>query len=293
MNTFENDRSHISTKYLLRLTARRGLMVEHLFRVTHRGTGAYHVLAVLPENDYICDCCMGLNIGLPCRHYFQVLSAAKTLRFDLGKVVRARWFQDPNTPGSELTPVTRLELGAPSSSSPNSPPGATATATTASEAAVVRLVGPAQVNQQTQRGDIEPDPSPQVSSTASTQTLPARTIFHETQMAIKPLLTHVQTQRDLDELLSDLEDLRTQRQEDLLHAQIRDPPTVNPKGRPRTMRLTAINEGRPRGGGANIAIRRHGQGAQVAVTAINPQRKCTICRDAGHNRSSCPFRPQQ
>jgi hypothetical protein len=89
INRFENDKIYISTKWLLRLVAGRGLQVEHLLRVTHKGTGAMHMVAILQNNQYVCDCCMGLNLGVPCRHYFQVLSIMKSLQFNLG-VVRPR-----------------------------------------------------------------------------------------------------------------------------------------------------------------------------------------------------------
>ena len=89
VNDFQNDNAHISTVFLLRLIRGRGLVIQHLIRVTHKGTGTLHVLALLPNENYVCDCCMGMNLGLPCRHYFAVLSTMKTLKFHLG-VVRQR-----------------------------------------------------------------------------------------------------------------------------------------------------------------------------------------------------------
>ena len=89
MNNFQNDNSHISTVFLLRLIHGQGLTIKHLIEVTHIGTNALHIVALLPDDSYICDCCMGMNLGLPCRHYFQVLSAIKILKFNLG-VIRAR-----------------------------------------------------------------------------------------------------------------------------------------------------------------------------------------------------------
>jgi predicted methyltransferase len=86
VNRFENDKSYISTKWLLRLIRGRGLTVEHLLRVTHKGTGVIHMVALLKDNRYICDCCMGTSLGLPCRHYFQVLSMVKNLEFDIGVI---------------------------------------------------------------------------------------------------------------------------------------------------------------------------------------------------------------
>jgi hypothetical protein len=69
MNNFKNDNSHISTVFLLRLIRGRALTIKHLIEVTHIGTNALHIVALLPDDSYVCDCCMGMNLGLPCRHY--------------------------------------------------------------------------------------------------------------------------------------------------------------------------------------------------------------------------------
>ena len=42
----------------------------------------------------------------------------------------------------------------------------------------------------------------------ATQTVPARTVFHEAQAAIRPLLSAVQTQEQLDALVDSLRDLQ-------------------------------------------------------------------------------------
>jgi hypothetical protein len=89
VNRFENDTSYIGTAWLLRLAQGRGLQIQHLLRITHLGHGTTHILAILPDNQYVCDCCMGMNIGIPCRHYFQALSVVTNLHFIIG-VVRAR-----------------------------------------------------------------------------------------------------------------------------------------------------------------------------------------------------------
>ena len=41
-----------------------------------------------------------------------------------------------------------------------------------------------------------------------TQTVPAPTVFHEAQAAIRPLLSAVQTQEQLDALIDSLHDLQ-------------------------------------------------------------------------------------
>ncbi|KAF9522673.1 hypothetical protein CPB83DRAFT_776724 [Crepidotus variabilis] len=89
MNTFENDEIHISTRWLIRLIRDRGLSVQHLYRVESIGGQSLHMIAILSDGNYACDCCMGTNLGLPCRHYFQVLSSMPTLKFSLG-IIRPR-----------------------------------------------------------------------------------------------------------------------------------------------------------------------------------------------------------
>ena len=60
--------------------------------IRHKHIDCRVELAVLPDNRYVCDCCMGLNLGIPCRHYFQPLTVvkAKGLWFHIG-LVRARY----------------------------------------------------------------------------------------------------------------------------------------------------------------------------------------------------------
>ncbi|KAF8060906.1 hypothetical protein FPV67DRAFT_1423234, partial [Lyophyllum atratum] len=88
-NTFTNDKAYISTCWLLRLISNRGLQVKHLLRVTHIGTSTVHYVAILVDGLYICDCCMGLNLGIPCHHFFQILLKVPSMQFHIG-LVRAR-----------------------------------------------------------------------------------------------------------------------------------------------------------------------------------------------------------
>jgi hypothetical protein len=67
------------------------------------------------------------------------------------------------------------------------------------------------------------------------------------------------------------------------HENIHDPPVHNPKGRPRTQRLTGPTEGRPRGGGARTEL-----GGSLGGSSRT--RRCTECHQSGHNRTTCPKR---
>ncbi|PBK82076.1 hypothetical protein ARMGADRAFT_947148 [Armillaria gallica] len=71
ISTFETDQALISTRWLLNLILQCGLTVMHLLHIQHLGrTGATHYLAVLSDGRHICDCCMLLNLGIPCWHFF-------------------------------------------------------------------------------------------------------------------------------------------------------------------------------------------------------------------------------
>lgn len=90
INTFANDNARISIQWLLRLIYGCGLKVKHLLRVTHLGSSSSHHLTILTDGRYICDCCMGTNLGIPCRHYFQVLTKVQGMKFNIG-LIRARY----------------------------------------------------------------------------------------------------------------------------------------------------------------------------------------------------------
>ncbi|KAF8231062.1 hypothetical protein L208DRAFT_1279028 [Tricholoma matsutake] len=108
-----------------------------------------------------------------------------------------------------------------------------------------------------------------------TDTLPARTVFHQTQAAVHSLTNHIQTQGEMDDLLEKIAELREEYVEE-----IHRPPTIKHKGRPRSQRLTGVLEGRARGGGGSLLRSR-----QAGVK----DRLCGVCRTSGHNRATCPL----
>ncbi|PPR08003.1 hypothetical protein CVT24_003754 [Panaeolus cyanescens] len=89
INTFTNEDAYIGAQYLLRMTSGRGNRVQNVLRIVHQGSNKAHILLILDNSSYICDCSMGISLGLPCRHYFQALSHLSNFRFHLG-VIRAR-----------------------------------------------------------------------------------------------------------------------------------------------------------------------------------------------------------
>ncbi|KIJ40588.1 hypothetical protein M422DRAFT_60564 [Sphaerobolus stellatus SS14] len=73
-DTFSNDNRCISSDWLFRIIHDRGLQIQEVFHVVHMSSGTSHMLAVLDQEygAYICDCCMGCNLGILCRHFFAV-----------------------------------------------------------------------------------------------------------------------------------------------------------------------------------------------------------------------------
>ncbi|KAJ3910840.1 hypothetical protein F5877DRAFT_55871 [Lentinula edodes] len=88
-NDFTNDKAYISTRWLIRLALDQGLRIWFLFKVQRLGGIATHYLVVLRDGRAICDCCMGLNLGIPCRHYFHLFTKVEGLVFSIG-MIRAR-----------------------------------------------------------------------------------------------------------------------------------------------------------------------------------------------------------
>ncbi|KAF8225201.1 hypothetical protein L208DRAFT_1506921 [Tricholoma matsutake] len=118
INPFANDNVRISAKWLLWLIDGPGLNIKHLLCVTPLGTNASHHLVILADGHYICDCCMGTNLGIPCRHYFQILTRVQGMKFNVG-LIWARWYQNPSLDLTTI-PMVGLEhsvtLNAPSQS---------------------------------------------------------------------------------------------------------------------------------------------------------------------------------
>ncbi|KDQ29799.1 hypothetical protein PLEOSDRAFT_1039490 [Pleurotus ostreatus PC15] len=142
--------------------------------------------------------------------------------------------------------------------------------------------------------------------TRPTDTINARTAFHEVQAALRPLLNEVQTQEQLDAVLENVREIRYGSillvlyfSDSFSSHELRDgmtvhgPTPLNPKGRPRTQRITGAIEGRPRGGGASGSRRI----PSPSIDVLEPRQpamakrvlRCGMCRCPGHNRLACPL----
>ncbi|KIJ08366.1 hypothetical protein PAXINDRAFT_88940 [Paxillus involutus ATCC 200175] len=188
INDFANDAVYMSVKWLLRLINSRGHDIKHLLKVTKHGSKSTHFLVILSDNNYVCDCCMGMNLGVPCRHYFQVLLKTPHLLFHIG-LVRARWYQNPML---DVTPVLPVSIdNVPRKESETKP------------------LTPLSSSRYTQSNPLKSKPTlTQRQGVLPTQTVDAREVYHEAQAALKPLLNGVQTKEELDELLQDLDQIQ-------------------------------------------------------------------------------------
>jgi hypothetical protein len=187
LNSFSDDNVMVSMNYLLELVHHRRWTLRGLYKVSRYGSAALHYVSMLESGHLVCDCMMGTNLGVPCRHIFAILvmtdatfhismynhrsdSFLSCHRVSMLTVLRARWLLDPRTdltaiPGinnGKATPVSR-ELSKPMGSL--HPPIA---------------------------GDGHETPPP------CTRTLDPKVIHHQAMSKLKVVLSHVHTVADLD-----------------------------------------------------------------------------------------------
>ncbi|KAF5350515.1 hypothetical protein D9756_008535 [Leucocoprinus leucothites] len=226
MNPFTNDRAHISTTWLFNLINNLKLRIHQLFKVTHQATGAAHYLVRLTDDRCICDCCMGMNLGVPCRHFFNAWVRIKGLPFHLG-LVRARWYKTPSVDLAAIPVVTQHgELSAEELRLKDS---------LASASNPIKWAG------RRNQGNRTP---------SCTQTLGAREVHQTVQAAFRPMLAGLQTQDQVEVFIERMIQAQ-QKADDAERAElIKDPLPLKLVGQPRTARITGASEpGRSRGGG--------------------------------------------
>ncbi|KAH6904733.1 hypothetical protein BKA70DRAFT_1109028 [Coprinopsis sp. MPI-PUGE-AT-0042] len=183
ISRFDNDSAYIATQWLLRQISQRGLRVEHLFKVTRvkHSVTTTHVVAILRDSSFLCDCMMPTNKGLPCRHFYAVLKRAPNVRLSLGHV-RRRWFANKDLDISRISPVAANENEPRRSDVPMS-------------AQTVPLSNP-----------LERVQGPQATPPPATQTIPSREAYHEANASIRPIVNQIQTRQELEEFQRVLDD---------------------------------------------------------------------------------------
>ncbi|KAJ7207442.1 hypothetical protein GGX14DRAFT_366085 [Mycena pura] len=174
----DNDRAHVSVQWLVQQVMKRGLVVRHLLRIRHTSSGSVHYLAVLPDGRYICNCCMPLNLGIPCRHYFRAWIDVQGLPFHIS-LIRPRWYQDPGFATESIPAVSRTHELQPGEFK--------------FETSLIRTVFASNPIDTTSHAGTPP---------LRTQTLPARA---DVQAAIRPLMAGVQTTEQVKDLVKSLQ----------------------------------------------------------------------------------------
>ncbi|TFK16865.1 hypothetical protein FA15DRAFT_661850 [Coprinopsis marcescibilis] len=273
----------------------RDLQPPHIFRITHLSSGTSHFLATLPGNCYICDCCMGVNLGIPCQHFLQAWTVVCSLTFHLG-LIGPRWYKNPET-SIEALPVSIFDHAGP-------------------------WLDSAAGSMVPTSGCLLSNPLDRVPQMAAhtpapcTQTVGACKVNHQANAALQLILEGVRTEEELEGAVEHLCAIQHSREAAALEGQIHNPAPLNPKGRPRTAQITRVLEGRPRGGGPvtrlqvqqevpTVPVPPNGMATDFAAGAnstdstsqaqlvSNEQggRCCGVCRQPGHNRSKCPLAP--
>ncbi|KAJ7142832.1 hypothetical protein C8R44DRAFT_603459 [Mycena epipterygia] len=169
-NAHDNDAAYMSTRRLLRQMRDQGSVPTYLVRVTHKTSGMVHVIAIFPDGRYICDCCVGKNLGIVYSHFFLAWTKMDGLPFHVS-LIRARWYQDPGANVKDIPAVTFQGKHLPNTSISN-PFSAASNASQTAPAKTVR----------------------------STQTIPQCEVYHSIQAEIRPLMNGIQTQEQLERL---------------------------------------------------------------------------------------------
>ncbi|TFK16557.1 hypothetical protein FA15DRAFT_662061 [Coprinopsis marcescibilis] len=176
-----------------------------------------HYIAILPEQHYMCDCGMGINLGIPCWHFFNVWTNAWNLNapsFHMG-LIHARWYKDPKV-DLKMLPSLIFDYTGPhlekSAASTMPPP--------------CLLSNP-----------IDHVPAMQFHTLLpATRTIGAQQMNHKANTALRLMLAGIQTEEELTEVV---EELLTLREEAAKEGQ----------GRPWMACITGALKGAPKGGG--------------------------------------------
>lgn len=198
LNDFSNDTFSISAQYLVSLIQGRGLQIKQYFKVSHYDSGVVHYVVVLAGGQYVCDCMMGINLGIPCRHFFAVLYMGTGISFHIGlfnprqvksvihyvschlPIVYIRWLINPQL---DLTSIPPIVLGRGASSSP------------LPATALVPLTFLLFLD------------NPSRTPPPVTRTLPPQVIHHQAFAKLKIALCHVHPEQDLLEVESGIQEI--------------------------------------------------------------------------------------
>jgi hypothetical protein len=67
-------------KYLLDLLHQRNWVVQKLYKASkYSNPDVHHYVFILASGYPVCDCMMGINLGIPCRHVYAVIYQTDTM----------------------------------------------------------------------------------------------------------------------------------------------------------------------------------------------------------------------
>ena len=295
VNSFTNDHAYISTKWLMRLIHQWGLPIKHLLRITHLSWGQAHYLMLMGDGWYICDCCIGLNLGITCRHYFQALMTVPGLQFTIALIwprSRQHYLSYDNVLTS-LQMVSEPLARHPASADCGIWHRLGATQSCSHERATcsflcwltcphlgLRCINPTTGNP----NSLCPWSSFRSAITTSGtdgQCQHLRRLRWPPRPSQSNQVSHLafMASYNTDTLLH-----RSQYQQEAHQDGIHDPPIMKSKGRPRMTCLNSQLEGPPQCGGGT----QYGVATRVDHGICDRGRKCAICQKLGHNWQMCP-----
>jgi hypothetical protein len=182
VNTFTNDTARISAAWLIDLIIARGLTISKVYTVIHNGTGTRHLVVQVSGDQYLCDCCMGTNLGIPCRHFFAVFHRVPGTRFRLASV-QPRWLKNPAMDLSKIPPVTQMH-------------------------AVHEAILPEHHQQNLSQLRFANPLDARPPTIHFNETIRPQEAHGKASVAVRDLLATVTTRKDLDEVLQRVDDIR-------------------------------------------------------------------------------------
>src|SRR6202142_3431380 len=57
--------------------------ITHMYKIMCYDSNTSHFAVVLANGHVVCDCMMGINLGIPCRHIFALLYLTSTVAFHI------------------------------------------------------------------------------------------------------------------------------------------------------------------------------------------------------------------
>ncbi|KIY60829.1 hypothetical protein CYLTODRAFT_322716, partial [Cylindrobasidium torrendii FP15055 ss-10] len=80
---FTDDNVFVGTPHLFSHISQYNLHILNMFKVWHRGYPAEHYVIIFADGQFVCDCAMPMNLGIPCHHLYAIWTHVSAVRFNL------------------------------------------------------------------------------------------------------------------------------------------------------------------------------------------------------------------